>query len=335
MEKQKLELRVKELLKDFEIETIQSKESVELLISLCLLYDVENDNIKNLFYLASKEKRLDTIKMLISYGFEIPDNLLEFSTACGANEISEYLLNETDIDVSYGDSVALCNFLSISEPEIDFELFVKMVEKGANVNAQNGSPLFFAIQNSNDKIFDYLIDNGAKISGNKNVPIIASAQYGTVHMVERLLEFKEVDETVKDSMPIRWAIRDRSISKFKLLFKRYTKVPLSVFREAYFEAVEHYNFDFMRQILISEKIIENECDHSIILEQYFKASLNTYLSDLLCDTEEESFYSLLTMYLSKCKFSKKCIKECKKKVKKNNPYAKKELIMALNSNLKK
>lgn len=219
------------------------------------------------------------------------------------------LLKKQDINIASQEGVSFIDMLN--DPNVSFDLVVNMVEKkGEDVNEGNGAPLFLAVQSANDRLFDYFIKKGARIS---DTLLISASQYGTLHMVEKIFELKKDSlERKKLDLATTYAIEENSFDKFNFLFDKYkTVVPYCIFFRAFNEVIK-YDGDsyFINQIIESGKFIESKEIHKILIESTFKAALNNY-----CVTFNEKIYNLLKLYLYKFDLSPNVIEQLLKKIK--------------------
>jgi ankyrin repeat protein len=110
------------------------------------------------------------------------DEALKYAVIYGHLEIVKYLI-EKGADVDSNDGYALCQYAKNG----DFDMIKYLIEHNANVNINNGYALWISAQNDRLDIIVYLVDNGANVHANEDEALYNSTLYGTLITVKYLV----------------------------------------------------------------------------------------------------------------------------------------------------
>lgn len=152
------------------------------------------------------------------FGLKLPS--LADSIDKGYTEIIDYLVDKFGNNKEMPKELkqTLSNKLLTCIDRSHFDMAKFLIEKGADVNAENGDPLVYsAIVNSIDMV-KYLISKGANINIDKGRPLRAAAKYGHLDIVKYLVENGAY---FNDGEALRSAINAGHIKISDYLFERH------------------------------------------------------------------------------------------------------------------
>jgi ankyrin repeat protein len=183
---------------------------------------------------AAKKGFDKIVKHLIDAGANVRDNdglVLQCPIQNGHTDVVELLLKAGALviekgDVSFlGDAVHFNHLdivkllfkyrpdLNVNPPGKDIltwavnngnlEMCEFLVQKGANVNADEGKPLHVALQNKNCTIAAFLVRNGANCRIEDDIAICIAAHLGNLQLVKLLVE-KGANINARNGLPYRW-----------------------------------------------------------------------------------------------------------------------------------
>ncbi len=126
--------------------------------------------------------------------------------------------DEDDTDYYYSDQYSeKIPILTCASSSGYVDLVKLLIENGADVNQDYGSPLFYACRSGNVEIINILIENGIKFSTYKN-PFIAAVENGNMDVIEILIKngFYTEENLI---LSAAFSLQERNIELFEYLIE--------------------------------------------------------------------------------------------------------------------
>ena len=204
------------------------------LLSLCNLYTKNNEDFNEHFNSISRSKQIEIAKSLINYNlldffktiityiedFDIRlenDILIILAARTRSIAAVKYFISH-QLDVCVLDNYIICNCITADYTN---DLLIELINHGANVNAQNGTPLVNVIKESAIKNFETLIKNGADYTLDNNKAVYAASllKYKSESVFLSYFINMGIDVNMENSILLQNSVSANNFDSVKLLLE--------------------------------------------------------------------------------------------------------------------
>jgi ankyrin repeat protein len=136
--------------------------------------------------------------------------------AIRGNDVS--LVNKL-ISVNSYKQTAYSRALAFSSGIGDMELTLKLISLGADVNFEDGWPLYDSAVEGHINIVQLLVENGADVTCRKSAALRAVSETAHTHVLKYLLNQPNIDVHADKDCAIHWALAKKKLDNVGLLAK--------------------------------------------------------------------------------------------------------------------